>query len=79
MLIIENATVNGNAGAVDAYAGGAYTAGTNNELHLIGNAVVGAEQAQISTVGKRINVADTMAWFMSAERPLSAVSPALTD
>lgn len=41
VLIIENATVNGNAGAVDAYAGGAYTAGTNNELHLIGNAVVG--------------------------------------
>lgn len=45
VLIIENAKVEGNAGAVDAYAydaeGGAYTAGTNNELHLIGNAVVG--------------------------------------
>lgn len=45
VLIIEDAKVESNAGAVDAYAydaeGGAYTAGTNNELHLIGNAVVG--------------------------------------
>lgn len=44
MLIIENATVEGNAGAVDAHVrdveGSVYTTGSNNELHLIGNAVV---------------------------------------
>ena len=40
VLIIENATVEGNAGAVDALGGSVYTAGSNNELHLIGKAVV---------------------------------------
>ena len=44
VLIIENATVEGNAGAVDAHVrdveGSVYTTGSNNELHLIGNAVV---------------------------------------
>lgn len=40
ILIIEDATVRGNAGAVNAYAGGVYTQGTGNELHLLGNAIV---------------------------------------
>ena len=40
ILIIVDATVQGNAGAVNAYAGGIYTQGAGNELHLLGNAVV---------------------------------------
>lgn len=40
VLIIEDGTVQGNAGAVNAYAGGIYTEGTGNELHLLGNAIV---------------------------------------
>ena len=40
ILVIEDAKVQGNAGAVDAFAKGVYTQGTGNELHLLGNAIV---------------------------------------